>query len=109
MSLVPSVNASYRSEQWVSTSNFTIYSGSISGANGTFPANPYEGDLIAGAYSEALWTVNAGLALNGPDDAWQLSLQCSNCFDATSSQTSLANTTYINPPRRWMARIRYDF
>lgn len=109
MTLVPSVNATYRSEQWVSTSNFTIYSGEISGANGTFPANPFDGNLIAGAYSKALWTVNAGLSLNGPDNDWQLSLQCTNCFDATSSQTSLANTTYINPPMRWMVRARHNF
>ncbi len=36
MTLVPSINASYRTAQEVSTNNLTIYSGSVTGTNGTF-------------------------------------------------------------------------
>lgn len=109
MTLVPSVTASYRTTQWVAASNYTIYSGAITGTNGAFPANPFGGDFINGAYSKAAWNVNAGLALNGPDDRWQVSLNCLNCLNEAAVNTSLANTTYINPPRTWLLKLRHDF
>ncbi len=109
LSLVPSVNASYRGRQEVNTSNYTIYSGAITGTNGTFPANPYEGDYITGSESAAAWFVNASIALNGPDDKWQLSAGCNNCLNETAVNTSLANTSYISPPMTWTLRGRINF
>ncbi|MCJ8159817.1 TonB-dependent receptor, partial [Sphingomonas sp. LaA6.9] len=109
MSLVPSVNASYRSSQETNAANYTIYSGSITGTNGTYPANPYDGDIITGSFSPAAWFVNANLALNGADKKWQLSIACTNCFNETAANTSLVNTRYIDQPMTWMARARYNF
>lgn len=109
MTLVPSVNASYRSSQEVSAANLTIYSGAITGTNGSFPANPYQGAILSGSYSPAAWFLNAGLALNGPDKAWQLSLSCTNCLGETAANTSLVNTRYIDPPASWILRLRHNF
>ncbi|RJF93828.1 TonB-dependent receptor [Sphingomonas cavernae] len=109
MSLVPSINASYRSKQETNAANYTIYSGSITGTNGTFPANPFDGDIITGSFSPAAWFVNANLALNGADKKWQLSIACTNCFNETAANTSLVNTRYIDQPMTWMARARYSF
>ncbi len=109
LSLVPSVNASYRSAQEVGTNNYTIYSGAITGTNGTFPANPYAGDYITGSHSAAAWFVNANIALNGPDDKWQLSAGCNNCLNETAVNTSLANTNYISAPMTWTVRGRINF
>lgn len=109
MSLVPSINASYRSSQEVNAANYTIYSGSITGTNGTYPANPYDGDIITGSFAPAAWFVNANLALNGIDKKWQLSIACTNCLNETAANTSLVNTRYIDPPMTWMARARYNF
>jgi iron complex outermembrane receptor protein len=109
MSLVPSINASYRSKYEVGTSNLTIFSGSITGSNGTFPSNPYSGDILTGSRGQSYWLVNSGLTLNGPADRWQLSVDCTNCFNETYFQSTLANYTYINAPRMWMARARYNF
>jgi iron complex outermembrane receptor protein len=109
MSLVPSLNASYRSKQEVGTANLTIYTGSITGTNGTFPANPFDGDIITGSLTPAHWLVNAGLALRGPDERWQLSIECTNCLNETYFQSTLANYSYINQPMMWMARARVKF
>ena len=98
MSLVPSLNASWHSLQEVQTSNYTIYSGAITGTNGTYPANPYGGGFLQGSRSPAAWLVNASIALNGVGDAWQLSAGCTNCLDEEFVQSALANTTYLNQP-----------
>lgn len=110
LSLVPSLNASYRSSQETNAANYTIYSGSITGTNGTYPANPYGGDeILNGSFTPSAWFVNAGLALNGADKKWQLSVSCTNCLNKTAANTSLANTRYIDPPMTWVARARYNF
>ena len=110
MTLVPSVNASYRSSQETNAANFTIYSGAITGTNGTYPSNPYSGDeILNGSFSPSAWFVNAGLALNGADKKWQFSVSCSNCLNETAANTSLANTRYIDAPMTWIARARYNF
>ena len=109
LSLVPSVAASYHSKQEVATANLTIYSGGVTGANGTFNYNPNGGTPLIGSFSQAAWIVNAGLALNGVADRWQLSATCSNCFDKAYVQSALVNTTYLNPPVTWMIRARYQF
>ena len=109
MSLTPSVNASYRASQETNAANYTIYSGSVTGTNGTYPANPYSGDILTGSFAPAVWFVNAGLALNGPEKKWQLSVSCTNCFNEIAANTSLVNTRYLDPPRTWIARMRYKF
>lgn len=109
LSLVPSVNASYHTDQEVSTANLSVFTGPITGPNGTFQFNPNSGNLVIGSFSRAAWIVNAGLALNGPDKKWQFSVQCTNCFDEAFTQSALVNTTYLNPPRAWLVRGRYNF
>jgi len=106
--LVPSLNASWHSDQEAQTSNYTIYSGEITGTNGTFPANPYGGGFITGSDSEAVWLVNAGLALNGPDNRWQVAANCSNCTDEAWVQGVLGYT-YLSAPRTWTVRARFSF
>jgi iron complex outermembrane recepter protein len=107
--LVPAVNATYRGDQEVATSNLTLYTGAITGTNGTFPSNPNGGQIITGSRTPEHWIVNASLALNSPNDRVQFSLECTNCFDETYFQSSLANYSYLNPPMMWMVRARYNF
>jgi len=108
-SVTPSVNASWHSDQEVQTSNYTIFSGSITGTNGTYPANPFGGDFLQGSLSPAAWLVNASITLTAPANRWQLSAGCTNCFDEEFVQSALANTTYINQPRMWTIRAKYNF
>ena len=108
VSLVPSLNASWHSDQEIQTSNYTIYEGASSGTNGTFPANPYGGKVVTGSFDDAVWFVNASLALRDIDEAWQVTAGCTNCFDAVSSTGVLAYT-YFTPPRMWTVRARYRF
>ncbi len=109
LSLVPSVNGNWHSNQEVQTSNYSIFSGPITGTNGTFSANPFAGNLLTGSQSLAAWQVNATMALIGRADGWQLTAGCTNCFDKAFAQTSLANTTYISPPRMWTVKARVNF
>jgi iron complex outermembrane receptor protein len=109
LSLVPNLNASYRSAQEVQAANVTYYTDPITGTNGSFAINPYgNGDIFLGSESPGTWLVNAGVALNGPDKKWQLSVSCNNCLDEEAANTYLGYN-YINAPRSWMARFRYSF
>ena len=67
------------------------------------------GTFLAGSRSEAHWLVNAGLALRGIDNRWQLSAECVNCFNEEFVQSALSNTTYINQPGTWMVRAKVNF
>jgi iron complex outermembrane receptor protein len=109
MTLVPAVNASYRGAQETNAANFTIYGGQSSGTNGSYPANPYGGQILNGSYSPSVWFVNASVALNGEDKKWQLSLSCTNCFDQVAANTSLVNTRYIDHPMTWSIKARHNF
>jgi hypothetical protein len=53
--------------------------------------------------------VNAGLSLFGPDRAWQVAIECTNCLSETFIQSSLGNFSYFNQPMRWNVRTRVDF
>ncbi|WP_109807317.1 TonB-dependent receptor [Sphingosinithalassobacter portus] len=107
--LVPTVNASYRSEMQVQSANTSYYSDPVSGTNGSFPINAYgNGDFLVGAFSKASWLLNAGLTLNGPNHAWAFSVTCSNCLDEEAIQTYLGYN-YLNPPRTFLAKLRYNF
>jgi iron complex outermembrane receptor protein len=108
--LVPSINASFHSKQEVAIANFSIYNAPVTGTNGTFPANPFgNGPFIVGAHSSAAWIFNAGMALNAPENRWQLSVNCTNCFNKSFIQTSLSNYSYLNEPMKWEVRARYNF
>jgi len=109
LSLVPSVNASWRSKQEVQTSNISFYTGPSTGVNGTFSTNLIGGEFITGSRAKAAWLVNAGLSLMGPDQAWQLALECTNCLNESFVQSSLGNYSYLNPPMQWRVRARMDF
>lgn len=109
LSLTPSVNASYRSRQEVGTSNLTIYNGSVTGVNGTYPANlTGTGAIITGSNSAPAWLVNAGVTL-ATEGGFQLSAECTNCFDKEYFQSTLANYSYLNEPTRWIVRAKYKF
>ncbi|MBT0667104.1 TonB-dependent receptor [Novosphingobium profundi] len=105
LSLVPSVDATWRSAMEVQTSNVTIYYDQDT-STGTYSAagNTY----VVGSRVDPLWMFNAGLALNGPDKAWQISVNCQNCTNKVYGQSYLGYT-YINPPRTVMAKLRYNF
>ncbi len=107
--LTPSVSANYRTKQQVATANFSVYTGAITGANGTFPFNPNAGDLVIGSFSRGGWLVNSGVTLSFPDDRFQLSATCTNCFDEALIQSALVNTTYYNQPATWQVRLRAAF
>jgi iron complex outermembrane recepter protein len=109
LSLTPSINASYRGRQEVGTSNLTIYNGAVTGTNGTFPSNlTGTGALITGSNSAPAWLFNAGLTL-ASESGWQLSAECTNCFDKEFVQSTLANYSYLNTPAQWMVRAKYKF
>ncbi|WP_432814667.1 TonB-dependent receptor [Sphingorhabdus sp.] len=112
--LVPSVNGSFHSRQEVAIANLSIYNAPVSGVNqpvtGPFPANPFRnGAFVAGSQSEPVWLFNAGLALNAPDKAWTLSVDCTNCLNESYVQTALSNYSYLNRPMEWTVRAKYRF
>jgi iron complex outermembrane recepter protein len=109
MSLTPSLNASYASKSETGTSNVNIFTGSVIGSNGTFPANPFGGNFITGSLSKAHWLVSAGLSLKGMGDAWALSLECSNCLGESYIQSSLSNYSYLNRPSEWMIKAKFKY
>jgi iron complex outermembrane recepter protein len=108
--LTPSVNASFASDTEVGTSGVTVFNGTVTGTNGTFPGNfNGVGTLVGGSFSPAHWLINAGLTLSAPEDAWALSVNCSNCFNEEYTQSTLANYAYLNRPAEWMIRAKYNF
>ena len=107
--ITPSLAASYASQMEVGTANITIFSGSISGTNGTFPNNLNAGNVIFGSRSAAHWLVNGGIALTAPENRIKLSVECTNCFNETFVQSSLGNYTYLNAPMSWLVKARYNF
>ena len=109
LTLTPSINASYAAKSQTGTNNLTIFSGAVTGVNGTFPANPFGGDFITGSLSKAHWLVNAGLALKDEDGGWTVSVDCSNCFSETYVQSSLSNYSYYNRPMEWTVRVKRKF
>ncbi len=109
--LVPAVNILYRGALETGTANASIWTGAAPpAADGSiFPANPFGGDFITGSRTDAHWQVGASVAIRTDDGNWQLILECENCFDEAYGQSSLANTTYLSPPRSWMLRARRRF
>ena len=109
LSLIPSVNASWRDKSEVGTSEFSLFTGSITSSTGTvFPSNPFSGDFITGSFSDSRWIVNGNITLRS-DTGWALSAECANCFDEEAVESALANYSYLNPPRTFLIKGRFDF
>jgi len=109
-SLTSSINANWRGDSEVGTSELTLFDQPITGNSGTvYPSNPFgDGEPITGSFSEQRWIVNAQLTLSNVN-GWSIVAECKNCFDQEAVESALANYSYLNPPRTWMVRARFDF
>lgn len=113
LTLTPSINGSWRSESEVGTSNVTLFDQAVTGPTGVvFPSNTQGlGNPInppTGSLSPARWIVNAALTLASMD-GWSLVAECRNCLDQEAIESSLANFSYLNPPRTFLLRAKYNF
>lgn len=110
LTLTPAVNANWRDESETGTSEFSLFDAPITSSTGTtFAANPFgDGEFITGSFSDARWIVNATLTL-ASDAGWSLVGECTNCLDEESVESSLANYSYLNPPRRLTVRAKFNF
>ena len=110
LTLVPAVNASWRDDSETGTSNVTIFDAPITSSSGTtFAANATgNGPIVTGSFSEASWLVNATLSLIS-DSGFSLIAECRNCLDEERVESTLANYSYLNPPRTFMIRGRFEF
>ncbi|MEO0981050.1 MAG: TonB-dependent receptor [Pseudomonadota bacterium] len=61
------------------------------------------------SFEDGYFLVNAGVTLATDDGAWQLIGECSNCTNTIYLQSDLANTLYLNEPRRWGFRLKHVF
>ncbi len=105
-SLTPSVNANWRSESEVGTSEVTLFTDPTAGINTLGIGSPVV--PASGSFSEARWIVNASLTLSNVN-GWSLIAECKNCFDQEAVESALANFSYLNPPRTWTVRAKLDF
>ena len=113
LSLTPAINASWRSKSETGTNQLTLFDGEVTGPSGAvFPANTIGlGNLvdpISGSFSEDRWIVNASLTLSSLD-GWSLVAECKNCFDQEAVESALANFSYLNSPRTWTIRAKFEF
>lgn len=113
LTLTPSINGSWRSDSEVGTSNVSFFDAAVRGPSGTlYPSNTIgQGNRLVpnlGSFSEARWIVNASLALASVS-GWSLSAECRNCLDEEAIESALANASYLNPPRTFLIRARYNF
>lgn len=114
LSLVPSINANWRSSSEVGTSAVTLFDGTITGPNSGFvyQANTLgNGNRIVpatGSFSSSRWIVNGSIALKS-DTGWSITAECKNCFDEEAVESALANFSYLNPPRTFLIKGRINF
>ncbi len=108
--LTPAINVSWRDQSEVGTDNVSLYDAPITSSSGTvYSANQIgDGQFIVGSFSESRFNVNANLALNLAD-RFSLIAECRNCFDEEAIESSLANYSYLNPPRTWLVKARVEF
>jgi iron complex outermembrane receptor protein len=108
--LTPSAMLFYRTDYETGTGNATLYTGGITSGPGgggrSFPANPFSGDIISGSAGAGSVLMNAALTMQTDDGNWTLALECSNCFDQTNVESSLAGTSYYNTPRTFLLRLK---
>ncbi|KAB7644946.1 TonB-dependent receptor [Polymorphobacter fuscus] len=108
--LTPSVDARYIGAFEAGTANATLFTGSVaSPLGGSYPANPFGGDVITGSRNAAVWQVAAALTLRTDDNNWTLALECANCLDTAYTQSVAGTVRYLNPPRTWQVRARRVF
>ena len=106
----PAVNATYRSRYNVGTSQLSFYDEPITVGAVTYPSNPYgRGRFINGGDAPAHWLISASLTLRLLEDRLRLSVECNNCLDKETIQSTLGNFTYLSPPGTWMVRARVGF
>ena len=111
LSLIPSLNASWRSESETSTSQVSFFDQSFTSSPGgiVYPVNTaYRGNFLTGSFSKARWIANASITLKS-EGGWSLVAECKNCFDEEAVESSLVNYSYLNPPRTWALRAKYAF
>jgi iron complex outermembrane receptor protein len=111
LSLIPSLNASWRSESETGTSQVSFFDQGFTSSPGgiAYPVNTaYRGAFITGSYSKARWIANASITLKS-EGGWSLVAECKNCFDEEAVESSLVNYSYLNPPRTWAIRANYKF
>ena len=108
--LSPSASLVYHSDMQTTASNATLYTGAITAFDGTvYPANPFDGDVIAGSAAKSLAQVNAQIGMRTDDGNWFVGLSCANCFDAGAAQSGVGTYGYLNQPRTWMIRAKRVF
>ncbi len=110
LSLVPSINANWRSNSEVGTSEVSLFNQAVTGPSGTvYAANTAgQGAFITGSFSDDRWIVNGSLALKS-EDGWSITAECKNCFDEEAVESALVNTSYLNPPRTFLIKGRIQF
>jgi iron complex outermembrane recepter protein len=110
LSLVPSVNASWRADSETGTSEVSFYSQGFTSAGGvTYGGNTRGlGNFVTGSFSKSRWIANASIMMKS-EAGWSLTAECKNCFDQEAVESTLANVLYLNPPRTWTLRAKFDF
>jgi len=110
LTLTPSANASWRAESETGTSQVSFYSQPFTSAAGVSYGGNLKGlgSFVTGSYSAARWIANASLTLKS-EAGWSLAAECKNCFDQEAVESTLANVLYLNPPRTWTLRAKFDF
>ncbi len=111
LSLIPSLNASWRSGSETGTSQVSFFDQGFTSSPGgiAYPVNTaYRGAFITGSFSKARWIANASITLKS-EGGWSLVAECKNCFDEEAVESSLVNYSYLNPPRTWALRAKYAF
>jgi iron complex outermembrane receptor protein len=110
LSLLPSINASWRSSSETGTSQVSFYDQAFTSPGGVaYGSNTRgNGNFITGSFSPARWIVNASLTLKS-EGGWSIAAECKNCFDEEAIESTLANYSYLNAPRTWTIRAKYDF
>lgn len=114
LTLTPAINANWRAESEVGTSQVTLYDSPVTGdvTGITYPGNIQGlGNRVvpaSGSFSDDRWIVNASLTLSSVS-GWSLIAECKNCFDEESVESALANYSYLNSPRTWTLRAKFEF
>jgi iron complex outermembrane receptor protein len=84
LELTPSASWNYTTSSWVSAAN------------------------TPGTLQPAHSLINAGITLRNPDQGWQISADCVNCFNKTFV-VSFITFQYLNEPGRWTLKAKYTF
>ncbi|WP_417613858.1 TonB-dependent receptor [Parasphingorhabdus sp.] len=110
LTLTPAVNANWLDKLEVGTNNITFYDDPVTSSAGPVYNNNTtgQGARLSGSATEARWIVNGTLTLRS-EQGWSLSAECRNCFDEKTITSTLANVEYLNAPRSWLVKARFDF